>query len=484
MTLSSSVANETFRSAPLLAAVIKDAELLRQIFEVAAEISRRSAKHSADFLNTTPDVMSRFSDFGANGEQQVARAAVVLASAFASRAGGIAAEVWATLPPALAALSLSDALRLLISAGEFLERGGSAALNVLVAGGEILRGLPEAFADWTNLLWAIAEHGNAGLIAFVRYSPSFFRALAGEKDHARAVELALRIIAVTLSVARVDGEAALACFRSSPKALRGVSVEQFEEWARAGLSQSHSDARARRSYYALETRGSHDALHTGGEGLALEKVQHMLRLYVEGLTGQALEVAPLAAVPDEARIGDGRTIHLPSMVALFGDEEMDFRLYKVLAAHGAGQVEFGTHERDAPDLRAAYSSIAEAFAPENLDARDAFALDGYINEMEKGGALRRASSARSKTVALIVACAESIRAWRATWTRFAFICETPGRALLTCRLRSCPSSCSSRLLCAAARSMMRGSSTGRSSRNSKASSRITLVDQPPRSLTR
>jgi hypothetical protein len=401
MTLSSSVANETFRSAPLLASVVKDAELLRQIFEVAAEISRRSAKHSADFLNTTPDVVARFSDFGADGEQQVARAAVVLASAFASRAGGIAAEVWATLPSVLAALSLDNALRLLRGAGEFLERGGSAALNVLVAGGEILRGMPEAFADWTNLLWAIAEHGNAGLIAFVRYSPSFFRALAGEKDHARAVELALRIIAVTLSVARVDGEAALACFRSSPKALRGVSVEQFEEWAREGLSQEHSDARARRSYYALETRGSHDALHTGGEGLALEKVQHMLRLYVEGLTGQALEVAPLAAVPDEARIGDGRTIHLPSVVALFGDEEMDFRLYKVLAAHGAGQVEFGTHERDAADLRAAYSSIAEAFAPENLDARDAFALDGYINEMEKGEAAlapeeeaRRAAQAR------------------------------------------------------------------------------------------
>jgi nitric oxide reductase NorD protein len=386
MTLSSSVANETFRVAPLLAGVVRDAELLRQIFEVAAEISRRSAKHSADFLNLTPEVIARLSEFGAEDAPQVSRAAALLALAFATRAGGIAAEAWAALPATLAGLSAPDALRLLRGAGEFLERGGSAALNVLVAGGEILRGMPEAFADWTNLLWAIAEHGNAGLIAFVRYSPAFFRALAGEKNHQRAVELALRIIAVTLLVASVDGEAALACFRSSPKALRSVSVEQFEEWVREGLSDEHADARARRSYYALETRGSHESLHTGGEGLALEKVQHTLRLYVEALTGRALEVAPLAAVPDEARIGDGRTIHLPSVVALFGDEEMDFRLYKVLAAHAAGQVEFGTHERDAPDMRAAYSSIAEAFAPENVDARDAFALDGYINEMSKGEA--------------------------------------------------------------------------------------------------
>ncbi|HEV2763563.1 MAG TPA: VWA domain-containing protein, partial [Pyrinomonadaceae bacterium] len=40
----------------------------------------------------------------------------------------------------------------------------------------------------------------------------------------------------------------------------------------------------------------------------------------------------------------------------------------------------GTHERETADLRAAYASLAEAFAPETLDARDAFALDGYIND--------------------------------------------------------------------------------------------------------
>ena len=51
MILSASTAAETFRQAPLLAEKIADAELLRSIYEVAAEISRRSAKHSADFLS-------------------------------------------------------------------------------------------------------------------------------------------------------------------------------------------------------------------------------------------------------------------------------------------------------------------------------------------------------------------------------------------------------------------------------------------------
>ncbi|HEX8749237.1 MAG TPA: VWA domain-containing protein [Pyrinomonadaceae bacterium] len=385
MTLSSSVATATFMRAPQLADSIKDPQLLCSVLEVAAEISRRSAKHSADFLNATPQVVKAFDRFG-DDRQRVARAAVSLCSDFAVRAGGIAADAWLALPAALARLNSEDGLRLIKRAGEFLERGGGAALHVLTAGGNVLRALAEAFDDWIRLLWIVAEHGNAALVAFVRSGPPFFQTIAGETDARRASELSRRVIQVTAEIARVDGEAALACFRSSTRALRTVNIEQFEDWARDGLLQEQMDARARRSYFALETRRSNDALQTGAGGLALESVQHTLRLYVEALTGHAVEVAPLAAVPDEARINDGRTIHLPSAVAEFDDDELDFRLYKVLAAHAAGQIEFGTHERDTSDLRAVYTSIAALHARENVDARDAFALDGYINEMEKGEA--------------------------------------------------------------------------------------------------
>lgn len=385
MVLSSSVATATFMRAPVLAQSIADAELLRATLEVAAEISRRSARHSADFLSATPQVVKAFDRF-ADAKQRVALKAVELAYAFAVRAGGIAADAWAVLPLALARLNSEDAIRLIRSAGDFLERGGSASLHVLTAGGAVLRAVPEAFDDWIDLLWIVAAHGNAALVAFVRSGPPFFQAIANETDAKRAAELSRRVISITKEVAQVDGEAALACFRSSARALRTVTVEQFEEWARDGLVQEQMDARARRSYYALETRRSNDALQTGGSGLALEQVQHTLRLYVEALTGRAVEIAPLAAVPDEARINDGRTVHLPSVVAEFEDEELDFRLYKVLAAHAAGQIEFGTTERDSEDLRSAYQSIAGVYAPENLDARDAFALDGYINELEKSEA--------------------------------------------------------------------------------------------------
>src|SRR2546421_4619673 len=63
LTLSTSIALETYRGAGRLARAVGDEELLRQGFEVALEVSRRSAKHSADFLSATPAVAARLSSF-------------------------------------------------------------------------------------------------------------------------------------------------------------------------------------------------------------------------------------------------------------------------------------------------------------------------------------------------------------------------------------------------------------------------------------
>lgn len=367
MALSTSIARETFESLPSIIGEIDDVNMSHVILDVASEIARRSAKHSTEFINTSVNVSQVLNGLG---DAVVTDAALKLAAAFAARAGGIAADAWSSIPAALNELPATDATRLLTRTGDFLERGGGAALQVLLSGGEILRRAPEIFDEWIDLLWVVAAHGNASLVAFVRSSPRFLRLLSESTSRNEAVDLSRRVLALTKEIATVDGEAALACFRSSSRALRSVSIEQFEAWARRGLSSGRPDARARRSYFSLETRGSYEALHSGSAGLPLDSIQHLLRLYVEALTGREVEVAPLAAVPDEARIGDGRTIHLPSLVNEFGDEELDFRLYKVLAAHAAGQIEFDTYARgDA--LAAAHTAIRENY---DVDVRDAFSV--------------------------------------------------------------------------------------------------------------
>ena len=377
MILSTAIGRETLHAFPSLAAEIDDDELLRAILDVAIEIARRSAKHSAEFLNAGGTVSHALKSFQS---EDVMNAALELSGAFAARAGGIAADAWAITPEAITDLSAADALRLLKNANNFLERGGGAALHVLIAGGEILRRAPEIFDEWIALLWVVAKHGNASLVAFVRSSPGFIRILNADPNRAAAIALSQRVLALTKEIAAVDGEAALACFRSSARALRSVSIEQFEAWARRGLTSGRTDTRARRSYFSLETRGSYESLLSGSAGLALESIQHLLRLYVEALTGREVEIAPLAAVPDEARIDDGRTIHLPSVVNEFGDEDLDFRLYKVLAAHAAGQIEFGTYERGGM-LRVAHAAIAAKYSKENVDALDAFAIADEIVQL-------------------------------------------------------------------------------------------------------
>lgn len=377
MVLSTAVARESFQSLPAILAEIDDVNTSRAILDIATEIARRSAKHSTELINASVEVSRVLRGFGS---PEVLQAALALASAFAARAGGIAADAWSSFPTALNELPASDATRLLTRTGDFLERGGGAALQVLLSGGEILRRAPEIFDEWIDLLWGVAAHGNASLVAFVRSSPRFLRLLTESAVRSEAVALSRRVLALTKEIAAVDGESALACFRSSSRALKSVSIEQFEAWARRGLTSGRTDTRARRSYFSLETRGSYEALHSGSAGLTLDSIQHLLRLYVEALTGREVEVAPLAAVPDEARIGDGRTIHLPSVVNEFGDDELDFRLYKVLAAHAAGQIEFGTYARGGV-LAAAHAAIRETY---NVDVRDAFSIpDEMLVEQEQ-----------------------------------------------------------------------------------------------------
>jgi hypothetical protein len=369
------VARETLHTIDQLAAPIENPVLVHSLIEIGCEIARRSARHSAEFLAVSRTVIPALEQYG---DQELTKKALSLAASFASRAGGIAADAWTNLPDALQGLKAPAAKDLLDRTTEFLERGGGAALHVMLAGGELLRSLPEIFADWIDLLWTVAAHGNASLVAFVRSSPRFVAGLSPDVDRTRTISLAQRVLSLTREIAKVDGEAALACFRSSARALRSVSIEQFEEWAQQGLSSLSGDVRARRSYFALQTRGSYEALHSGSSGLALEVVQPLLRLYVEALTGRDVAVAPLAAVPEESRIGDGKTIYLPSLVNEFGDTELDFRLYKVLAAHGGGQIEFGTYENDDGALRAVYAELASRFSQSNADAYDAFALNGYL----------------------------------------------------------------------------------------------------------
>ena len=387
LVLSSSISLETFGLIPALAKQINDDELLHDVLQLALDIANRSAKHSSEFLQKTPPVADALNAFGEN-KREVASGAIKLASVFASRTGGMTADLWANLPKALDGLSASSAIRLANSGVEFLDHGGSVTLHFVAAGSEVLRTAKYVFEEWCGVLQKIAKHGNAVLIAFLRATPKFFKQISthkisGIKSEEARVAAIRRVLDLTGVIAEKDAESALAAFRSSTAALRKVTLEQFEEWIETGLREMADEStKARRSYFALETRQSHEHLSDTRTGLPLEKVQTILRIYIEGLTGKEVEIGPLTAIPQESRIGDGKTIYLPATIAEFDDEDKDFRLYKVLAAHGAGQIEFGTFDKDTLELKAAFTSLAELYEA-SADEKDMFSLAGYLEDVQK-----------------------------------------------------------------------------------------------------
>ena len=383
LVLSSSIALESFDLIPKLAADIDDNELLSDILKLAGDVAARSAKHSSDFLHRTPAVAAALSKFG-DEKTAVARSVIDLARAFATRTGGMTADLWANLPAALSDLPAADAVLLMKCSVEFLDYGGSVTLHFISSGSAFLKDSPTVFDEWCSLGKKIASHGNAVLIAFLRATPKILGKFATHARHGERSAILSRVIRLSGSIAETDGESALAAFRSSASALRKVSIEQFEEWVDNGMEGSAGvSAKARRSYFALETRASNERLQETRLGLPLEKIQGILRIYIEGLTGKEVEISPLSAIPHESRIGDGRTIYLPATISEFEDDEIDFRLYKVLAAHGAGQIEFGTFERDTVELKAAYADLLELYEA-SAEQLDAFSLAGYIEDVQGG----------------------------------------------------------------------------------------------------
>ena len=383
LVLSSSISLETFQLVPRLAKEIADDMLFTEILQLASEIAARSAKHSADFLQKTPKVAEALKKFG-DDKHKVAKSVVGLASHFANRTGGMTADLWQILPDALEKLSAEQAVLMTEKAADFLEFGGSVTLNFIGAGGACLRRVPEVFPDWRECLLIVAKSGNAVLISFIRSSSQFFANILTLRKKQEVVAIARKVLQLVKKIAETDAESALAAFRSSVNALKKVSLAQFEEWVETGLTKNVDEtAKIRRSYFALETRNSNALLQEAREGLPLESIQTVLRIYIEGLTGKEVEIAPLTAIPQESRIGDGKTIYLPSNIAELGDDEMDFRLYKVLAAHGAGQIEFGTYDRDTNELKAAFTELSALYEA-TAEQLDAFSLSGYIEDVQRG----------------------------------------------------------------------------------------------------
>lgn len=382
LNLSSKISLETFDLLRRLGKNIEDKRFLARVLEIATKVSERSAKHSGDLLKNAPELAAALEGF--KGDDEVSNAVLDFTDSFAFRTGGMTADLWIQLPNILPELRAEEVRTLLERSAEFLEYGGSVTMQLLQSGANIIRQAHRFFDEWLALAHVIAPHGGTLLINFLKASPGLFVAVSKSSASLDGVALVKRVLELIATIAKEDAESAIAACRSASKTISKVPLNQFEEWVETGLKEfTESSSKVRRSYFALETRQSNDFLYEAASGLRLDKIQRVLRTYIEGLTGREIEIGHISSVPQESRIGDGMKIYLPEVVDEFGSEEMDFRLYKVLAAHGAGQIEFGTFSTELDSLKAAFTSLSELYEA-TADQTDAFSLSGYIEDVQSG----------------------------------------------------------------------------------------------------
>jgi len=360
--LSPAAALATFRNAPRTVASLGEERFASRLFKIAVEVAHRSVKHSTEVLSAAPQALKALRNFDSDAAGSPVEATLNLAESFAQRTGATAAEFLSAVGEGLDFIQRpSDIIELCKQTAGFLERGGATALQYFRSARSVIEvGGVASFEKWNRVTRKVADEGNAIVYDFLKLTPKVLATLS-ITQRKRAPERVNVVLDVVEELAGQNVYVALECFKSSPRALAAASLDQFQAWAREGASLHREDRRKAQAYYALESKTSQDSLRGAHEGVALESVAHLLRLYVEGLTGREMVIAPLGSIPEESKINDGHTIQLPSVVAEFGSPGDDFKLYKALAAHASGQVEFGTRVMGAPDVRAALQEIDSHF---------------------------------------------------------------------------------------------------------------------------
>jgi nitric oxide reductase NorD protein len=175
-----------------------------------------------------------------------------------------------------------------------------------------------------------------------------------------------RMLAVRLGleIAKAWPQAAGVYFKFLPRIVRQLHEEPdtIEQWVRIGLASFAKSAEEAVAYFSLQSKSAQETLDQVTGGLSVDRVSRVLKLFAEALCGLTVEIASIEAMPEELRdpnrthsgrrpVTEGATIYLPARLKESADRETNFAWYKVMTAHEAGHLEFGTYAITAGQLQ-------------------------------------------------------------------------------------------------------------------------------------
>lgn len=194
----------------------------------------------------------------------------------------------------------------------------------------------------------LADQLPEAAVEFLGNAPAWLRRVESQPWQERVLQYAMLL-------AEKDAATMLAYFRRVPEVValigaeEGGSVDRFEDWYKGGMEVLAYNPEAARAYFAVETRKALEAVDRAARGVALREISRILKLFAEGLSGRAISIRAL----DEDRgkshsqISSGvGLISLPSRLRQFATREENFRLYKIITAHEAGHLQYGTYDLD------------------------------------------------------------------------------------------------------------------------------------------
>jgi len=194
----------------------------------------------------------------------------------------------------------------------------------------------------------LADRSPEQAIEFLGEAPGWLRRIPD-------IQWQERVLQYGALVAEQDAAAALAYLRRAPEMIElagpvesapSAMLERFEKWYRGGMDVLAYNPEAARAYFAVETRKALEAVEEAASGVALRSVARMLKLFAEGLSGQPVTIRSLdegdEGVPHTRASSEGATISLPTRMRRYPSREENLRWYKVMTAHEAGHLEYGT----------------------------------------------------------------------------------------------------------------------------------------------
>jgi nitric oxide reductase NorD protein len=205
-----------------------------------------------------------------------------------------------------------------------------------------------------RLTAALADRDPAWAIQFLGEAPGRIHAI-------HSPEWQQRVLAAAMLVGQKDAEAAVGYLRQAPEIIiltggydlpsQPLSEERFQTWLTGGLEALDYSTQAGRAYFSAETRSALQAIESATSGVAVREIVRVLKFFAEGLSGrritiQADENSDRAFAHSSKRCPGEYVIHLPARLRRYPTREENLRLYRIMTAHEAGHVEYGTYDLD------------------------------------------------------------------------------------------------------------------------------------------